>query len=187
MSALIKQDIHLTYEDYCQLDTDQRMEIINGVPIVMQAPSIAHQTVVINLSFEFKSYFKGKTCRPFVAPVDVRINYDQRDDKIVQPDLLVVCDPRTLEDGQALKGAPDLIVEIVSPSSAKYDRVTKFNLYQEAGVKEYWLVDTVNQIVEVFVLENERYVAFDRNEEVVKSALFPDLMVTYEAIFDGIK
>ncbi|MDR0310408.1 MAG: Uma2 family endonuclease, partial [Acidobacteriota bacterium] len=92
-----------------------------------------------------------------IAPFDVRLNADTYDDTVVQPDLLVVCD-RSKPDGKCCVGVPDMIIEILSPSSGRHDKLVKFHLYQKAGVREYWIVDPETKTVQVCILENGKYV-----------------------------
>ena len=147
-----------TYEDYCAWDDDKRWELIDGVPYAMSAPSLAHQRIIVQLGRLFGNYLVGKPCEVFVAPVDVRLNADGADDTVLQPDVLVVCDMEKL-DGKSCVGAPDLAVEILSPSTAMRDKVIKFNRYLNAGVREYWIVDPDSRSVSVNILKNGEYVA----------------------------
>jgi len=147
-----------TYEDYCTWDDDKRRELIDGVPYAMSAPSQAHQEIIGGLHYQLYSFLKGKPCKVFIAPFDVRLNFDTRDDIVVQPDLLVVCDKSKL-DGKSCLGAPDMAIEILSPSTAALDRFLKFNRYLQAGVREYWIVDPDSKTVSVHILENDKYTA----------------------------
>jgi len=147
-----------TYEDYCTWDDDKRWELIDGVPYAMSAPSRAHQEISSQLNRLIGNFLVGKPCKVFAAPFDVRLNFDTRDDIVVQPDLLVVCDKSKLDDKGGI-GAPDMVIEILSPSTAALDRFLKFNRYLQAGVREYWIVDPDSKTVSVYVLENDKYTA----------------------------
>ena len=147
-----------TYTDYCSWGDDERWELIEGVPYAMSAPSLAHQEIVSQLNRLIGTFLVGKPCKVFPAPVDVRLNYDAGDDTVVQPDLLVVCDKSKL-DGKSINGAPDLIIEILSPSTTLHDRILKFRWYLQAGVREYWIVDPDDKTVLVYILKNSEYVA----------------------------
>src|SRR5699024_2244184 len=110
-------------------------------------------------SIEFGSYLRGKTCKAYAAPIDVYLFEDASqewmDDRVrnwLIPDLIVVCDPNKIKRNKII-GAPDLVIEIISPSSAKIDRMDKRLAYQQAGVNEYWIIDPANQIVEVYLLK----------------------------------
>ena len=147
-----------TYADYCTWDDDERWELIDGVPYAMSpAPSPAHQTVSSNIHYQLFNFLKGKPCKLFPAPFDVRLNAaGDFDDDVVQPDIVVVCD-RSKIDNKGCNGVPDMVIEILSPSTAKHDKVLKFNTYKRAGVREYWIVDPDYKTVQVYILENGRY------------------------------
>ena len=148
---LLKEDQRYTYHDYVQWDDDQRWELIDGVPYMMAAPRVNHQRIVQRIGFWFHQALKGKPCEPFFAPVDVRLNFDKADDTVVQPDVFVVCDPTKITE-KTVDGIPDLVVEVLSPSTSRNDRWFKYNAYQSAGVREYWIVDPDNRTVEVYLL-----------------------------------
>ena len=151
---------HYTYEDYYSWDDGKRWELIEGVPYEMFAmapgPSGSHQGISVSLTRQLSTFLLGKPCKVFHAPYDVRLNADTDDDTVVQPDLVVICD-QSKRDERGCKGAPDMVVEILSKSTAQYDRVTKFNLYQNAGVREYWIVDPESRTIAAHILENGRY------------------------------
>ena len=146
-----------TYAEYCTWDDSggKRWELIDGEVFEMSAPSRAHQGILMELSRQFSNYLRGKPCKTYAAPFDVRLNADGADDTVVQPDLLVVCDRKKLDDKGCI-GAPDLIVEILSPSTAGRDRLVKMQLYQRVGVREYWLVDPDTKSVQVYIFEEGR-------------------------------
>ena len=165
-------DRKYTYSDYIRWDNDMRWELIDGVPYAMSAPSSDHQTISMNLGTILNIYLKGKECRVFTDPFDVRLNYDKGDNTVVQPDIVVVCD-RSKIDKRGCLGAPDMIVEILSPATSRMDRVTKFNKYMEAGVKEYWVIDPDTHSAQVHVLKDDSYVtsAYDDTNTVAVSIL----------------
>ena len=138
-----------TYADYLTWPDDERWELINGEAYNMTpAPTTRHQNIVYNVSFILKSKLLNKSCRPFVAPTDVVFSeYD-----VVQPDVFVVCDEKKITEAN-IQGAPDLIVEVLSPATALKDKREKKNLYEKYGVKEYIIVDPAAQYVERFLLE----------------------------------
>ncbi|MDR2182743.1 MAG: Uma2 family endonuclease, partial [Clostridiales bacterium] len=115
---------HFTYEDYYAWDNEPRCELIDGEIYFMAAPRPIHQIISGGLYRKFSEHLDGKKCKVFL-PIDVRLNADKGDDTVVQPDLLVVCDRDKLDD-KGCKGAPDLVIEILSPSTASYDMMTKF-------------------------------------------------------------
>ena len=149
-----------TYADYYAWDDNERWELIDGVPYSMSpAPLTAHQRISSNLHYQLYDFLKGKPCQLFTAPFDVRLNaLGDDDDDVFQPDLVIICD-RTKIDDKGCNGAPDMVIEILSPSTAMRDKVLKFNKYQRAGVREYWIVDPNSKTVQVFILDNGRYIA----------------------------
>ena len=147
-----------TYADYCSWSDCERWELIDGAAYAMSpAPSWIHQAISGNLYVQLFRYLQGKPCKVFAAPFDVRLNADTEDDTVVQPDLVVICD-RSILSGTGCNGVPDMVVEILSPFTAKHDRFLKFNIYQKAGVREYWIVDPDTKTVSVHVLKNGEYV-----------------------------
>ena len=156
---------HYTLADALAWDEQDRIELIYGDPVMMSPPARIHQKVSGELFGQLRDYLKGKKCEVYHAPFAVRLferngDYPEDVDTLVEPDITVVCDPSKLDD-IGCKGAPDLVMEILSPSTTRHDRFTKFNLYQRAGVQEYWIIDPVDKTVQVFVLEDGRYAAKD--------------------------
>ena len=150
-----------TYADYLTWLDDKRRELINGFIHLMSAPMRIHARVSQKLNRVIDGFIekkKGK-CHVYYAPFDVRLplNDETADDKIynvVQPDICVICDLSKLDERGCI-GAPDLIVEVLSPSTLKYDWNYKFNLYEAAGVREYWIVDPQAKVVNVFLLQSD--------------------------------
>lgn len=150
-----------TYGDYRRWNDDRRRELIDGIVYDMTpAPSVAHQDVLGALHVQVRPALGPGPCRTFLAPFDVRLprgdEADDAVDTVVQPDLVVFCDPARL-DAAGGRGAPDWVVEILSPSTAAKDQVTKRDLYERRGVREYWLVHPLDQVVTVYRLEGRRY------------------------------
>ncbi|HBA86794.1 MAG TPA: Uma2 family endonuclease [Geobacter sp.] len=171
-----------TYNHYLTWPEDERWEIINGEAYSMTpAPSIKHQEVSLFLSTLFAQFFKGKGCRTFCAPTDVV--FDEQN--VVQPDLLVVCDRSKITESN-IKGAPDLIVEIISPSTAVKDKREKKALYERFGVREYLIVYPAEELVERFELADGRYGSEDvfAWEETFPLAVFPELRVSLREASD---
>jgi Uma2 family endonuclease len=144
-----------TYADYLGWETDKRYEIIDGEAYMMSSPSVFHQAISRELLGQFWNFLKGKPCQVFAAPLDVRLfpKDDNSDKTVVQPDLLVVCDGSKLADGKSCRGAPDLVIEILSPSNISPALLLKFNQYLKAGVKEYWIVVPETQEIQIHLLE----------------------------------
>jgi Uma2 family endonuclease len=161
----LKEDEHFTYADYLTWDDDKRWELIDGVAFCMSpGPNRLHQKWLGELHRQIANYLEGKPCEVYLAPFDVRLpEYSTASDEetttVVQPDILVVCDHDKLDD-RGVNGAPDLVVEIISPSTAKRDITTKYELYQRHGVKEYWLMYPNDRTLLVYRLSEEgRYVS----------------------------
>lgn len=148
---------HYTFADYLARESDERLEVIHGEAVMMAPPSSRHQEISFELGRQLGNYLDGKPCRVYPAPFGVRL-FEQDDDgsedvdTVVEPDLSVVCD-RSKIDRYGCKGAPDLVVEVLSPSSLRHDRFVKLGLYQRAKVREYWIVDPEYQSVQVFTLD----------------------------------
>ena len=153
------QKTGFTYADYVARPEGDRWELIDGEAYAMSpAPTNAHQLIVGELFTTIHDYFRGKSCRPFVAPFDVRLPKmglaDQQIDTVVQPDISLVCDPDKLKDNHGCLGAPDWVIEVLSPSTAIHDQRTKRALYERHGVAEYWLVHPGDRSVSIYRLAN---------------------------------
>jgi Uma2 family endonuclease len=155
---LLKEKPHYTYADFLEWDEGERYEIMDGEAVMLAAPDLAHQQISRNIVAQLIAFLKGKPCQVLYAPFAVRLSprEDDSDDTVLEPDILVVCDSAKLNK-RGCNGAPDFIIEILSPSTAKYDKLDKFNKYLEAGVREYWMVDIDTPAIQVCVLENGRY------------------------------
>ena len=143
-----------TFADCLTWEENDRVEIIDGEVFMMATPSSVHQEIAAELTRQFGNYLEGKQCKVYPAPFGVRLFEQDGEtpedvDTVVEPDLSVVCD-RSNIDKHGCKGAPDLIIEILSPSSLRHDRFVKLGLYQRAGVREYWIVDPEYKSVQVF-------------------------------------
>lgn len=176
-----------TYADYLLWKFEERLELIKGKIFRMSpAPAIAHQRVSRKLSGELYHFFKGKTCELFTAPFDVVLpNAQGKEDTVVQPDLCVVCAPEKLADGKRCVGAPDLVVEILSPHNSMRDLDMKFHLYEEAGVLEYWIVRPESKEINVYVLQESKYYGLPPIVEGkdITSIKFPTLKLNTKDIF----
>ena len=151
-----KRDGRYTYSDYCTWDDELRWELIDGVAYAMSAPNTVHQSISINILLKLGTYLEGTPCKVFHAPFDVRLNSDESDDTVVQPDIIVVCD-KSILDSAGCKGTPDMIIEILSRSTSKRDRTIKFDIYRKAGVREYWVVDPDTKTMAAHVLKDGEY------------------------------
>ena len=156
--ALPAEKARYTFADCLIWEGNDRIEIINGEAIMMAPPSRTHQEISGALFAQLYNFLEGKKCRVYAAPFAVRLF--ERDgeapedvDTMVEPDISVVCYSDKL-DNHGCKGAPDLVVEILSPSTRRHDRLVKLDLYQRAGVREYWIVDPENKAVQVFLQDD---------------------------------
>ncbi len=186
MNAALKYPDYFTYGDYSQWSEDERWELINGEAFAMSAPSRLHQEIIFELSGQIRNYLKGKSCKGYSAPFDVRLpKNNEQDDKIdtvVQPDISVICDKNKLDD-KGCRGAPDWIIEILSPSTAIRDMDIKYQLYQQVGVKEYWIISPTEKWGMKYLLnENKTYnqPKIFSLSETTQVALFPDLLIEWD-------
>jgi Uma2 family endonuclease len=185
MSSASKEDPWYSYADVLEWDEDVRAEIIGGELYMMSQPNTAHQEVSREIFARLYEFLKGKPCQVFYAPFGVRLfpKSDFSDDTYVEPDIVVVCD-RSKIDKRGCNGAPNLVVEVLSPSSLRHDRVTKSRLYRRAGVREYWIADPEGRVVEISRLQDGTYVteAYDETEEAPVAAL-PGCVIPLGEIF----
>lgn len=162
---------------------DVRAELIDGQFYYMASPSRIHQEILIYILKKIAYYIdsKGGICRVYPAPFAVKL-FENDDKTIVEPDISVICDPEKLTD-RGCTGAPDWIVEIISPSTASYDYVRKLNLYLDAGVKEYWIVDPSKKSIYVYHLEETRFeVTSYTFRDRIKANLYDDLWIDFQEL-----
>jgi Uma2 family endonuclease len=178
-----------TYADYLKWQFDESVELIKGKLYRMSpAPKRAHQLAVSHLIIDIGTFIGNQPCQIYTAPFDVRlpVQNERKPDQVhtvVQPDICVVCDINKLDDSGCL-GAPDWVIEITSPRTIKKDFNEKYNLYEQSGVKEYWIIVPKQNIVHVYVLENNEYALVDIYESGdIPSQTFPKLTIRYERIF----
>jgi Uma2 family endonuclease len=189
-------DKKYTYADYVKWTFDEAVELIKGRIFKMAAPLSNHQDSSTNLNYLFKGYLKGKPCKVYAAPFDVRLpkpisqrKSDKDIETVVQPDICVVCDLSKI-DRRGCVGAPDLIVEILSKGTASKDVKDKFEVYEESGVKEYWIVSLTERLVNVFRLnEQGKYVPDNRPyvpSDTIRVGIFSDFSILVDDIFEGL-
>jgi Uma2 family endonuclease len=178
-----------TYADYRGWPDGERWELIDGQAYDMcPAPARVHQDVVLELGRQVANFLLGQPCRPYVAPFDVRLpEADEPDDAIknvVQPDLAVICDPRKLDD-KGCRGAPDWIMEVLSPRTAAKDQRPKRDLYERHGVGEYWLVHPTDQVLFIYRLADGRYGKPDVRPALGETpvATLPGLVIQWASVF----
>jgi len=181
------EEENFTYADYkaWELKPGERFELIDGVAYAMSAPNTSHQRIVSILTGEFYIFLKGKTCKVIPSPFDVRLFYeeDDSDDTVVQPDIVVICDPKKLGE-EGCRGAPDLVVEILSPSNMAIEMERKLLLYKKAGVREYWIVDPKDKHISIYLLEdNGEYILRIFKKDNVRPVVVPGLEIPLSTIF----
>ena len=177
-----------TYAEYLLWQFEERVELLKGKLFKMSAPSINHQRVSRKLSTKIDNYLEGKRCEVFSAPFDVVLkNPNGEDNTVLQPDLCVVCDPEKLADGKRCYGAPDWVLEIVSPSNVEKELSKKMHIYEEAGVAEYWVLRPEEKELDIFVLQDNGYIGLKPRfaREVVSPQKFPDLQINLSEIFSN--
>lgn len=185
--ALQQESNMLTYAEYSKLASDVQYEVIDGQIYNMSpSPSVKHQSIAMELATEFNVYLRHRHCR-VLAEIDVCLSGEEDATKVsewVKPDIVIVCDKDRIHKHRIV-GAPNLIVEILSKSTAKTDRMIKFNQYQKTGVTEYWIVDPAHETIDVYVLENKVYkhVGTYANDEVIEVNIFDDLLINLKNVF----
>ncbi len=176
-----------SYADYLRWQFKERVELIKGKVFKMSpAPNTNHQVILADLSREFLGAFQNHGCKVFFAPFDVRLPIAKpgKDYTVVQPDLCVIRDVSKL-DRLGCNGAPDLVVEILSPGNSAHEMRTKFNLYEEAGIKEYWIIEPDKKVVLVYFLSEAGYIGSRPfvDDQVIVSPLFPELKIIANDLF----
>ncbi|MDR1025094.1 MAG: Uma2 family endonuclease [Treponema sp.] len=195
-NAALVPEPHYTYADYraWDLKEGERYELIDGIPCAMSAPSDRHQAVLVALAAAFYNFFREGPCRVRPAPYDVRLFYrpDGTDDTVVQPDLSVVCSEER-RGPEGCRGAPDLVVEILSSSNTAIEMIRKFNLYRQAAVREYWVVSPEEKTIHAYCFQGERVTnrvyggaagfAADPAAGTAAPEIFPGLEIELEPVF----
>jgi Uma2 family endonuclease len=181
-----------TYADYLLWQFQERVELIKGYIRQMAAPSMRHQRIAVTMVSEIKWFLKKSPCQVFVAPFDVRLPLpphrikSDKVDTVVQPDICVICD-RSKLDERGCMGAPDLIVEILSPGNSKKEMRDKYDLYQEAGVTEYWVVFPSEQVLQRYILNEQNIYQAQRPDvagDLVGITFLPGFELKVEEIFE---
>ncbi len=191
-----QSEIGFTYEDYLGWKFKERIELIKGKIFKMSpAPAVTHQAISMNLISFFNKKMDHAPCKLFCAPIDVKLigtSFKKRkvaDNEIftvVQPDIIVVCDPEKLSDTRSISGAPEMVIEILSPGNTKTETKYKLDLYEENGVLEYWVVHPPYKYVEVYLLKDNKYskpTIYEMGEQISCTILSP-IKIPVEAIFN---
>lgn len=179
----------VTYEEFLELTegSEQRYELIDGIVYNLASPSYKHQHAVNELHGTFYNWFKGKPCTPLTSPFDITLEKEKTNICVVQPDLVVICDKDRIDERGKYMGTPDLVIEVLSPSTRSKDMIPKLDLYRQCGVKEYWIVDPMKALVTVYsLLDGEiadmSYYA-GAHDPFVESALYLGLKVSTQDLF----
>ena len=179
-----------TYADYLKWQFEERLELFRGRIFKLSAPDTKHQDLSRNILVPIALFLKKKSCKIFAAPFDVRLPVKNRkkDDEVttvVQPDICVICDESKI-DSRGCCGAPDLVVEILSPGNSKKEIRLKHELYEEAAVKEYWIVNPEEENIVVFVLNEEGKFSglyMYASDDTIQSFAVPGLNINVSEIF----
>lgn len=173
----LPRDNFYTAEDYWNLPEGQRAELIDGKLYDMAPPNRIHQDIVRELTVAFASHIqsKGGECKVYPAPFAVNLNAD--DETYVEPDLSIICDKNKLTE-RGCEGAPDFIVEVVSPSSRKMDYLKKNVLYSESGVREYWIVDPAKERTTIYRYEEDAAPTIISFDQTIQVGIYSDLKIT---------
>lgn len=189
--SLPKENRLFTYTDYLSWSEDERVEIINGIPYLQAAPSRIHQEILSELHRQIANFLVDKECKVYPARFHVVLDLgenilnDGEQLNVLEPDLTIVCDFSKLDDW-GCKGSPDMVIEITSPSTARKDKVEKFNKYEQAGIKEYWIVEPAEKVVSVFTLQkNQRFGRPDMytEDDQVKVSICDGLILDLQLVF----
>jgi Uma2 family endonuclease len=181
----VKEGVHYTYADYLEWDEDFRAELFDGKLVVKDHPLTIHQQVCGGFLFQIASFLKGKKCKVYPGPFGVRLfpKEDRSDDTVFEPDIVVICDQEKLDE-RGCNGPPDLVIEILSPSTASYDCIYKLRKYEKARVREYWIVAPETKAVVVYVLEDGRYAVTGYEEpEKVPVSVLEGCVIDLQAVF----
>lgn len=182
MPAIQSQPKTITLEQYIDLPEDKRVEVFDGIVYDMASPSQIHQTILTELLILLSNYIKSKSgnCFVFPAPFDVKLSENPL--TIVHPDIMVICDKDKL-DGKRCNGAPDFIIEIVSPNNPVDDYIRKLYYYQNYGVREYWIVDPQRELIFVNYFEKDMLNIPYTFEAAIKVNIYNDLYINFSDIY----
>ena len=196
MSTMQLADLDLsktyTYADYFKWQFEERVELIKGKIFAMSGPNRVHQKLTFNIARKVDAFLDNKPCSMYLAPFDVRFPRKSKDDKdiitVLQPDICVVCDASKLDDRGCL-GAPDIVVEVLSPGNKVKELRNKYDIYEESGVKEYWLVSPQDETFLIYTLIDEKYQAsrLMTYGDTVTSTVLPGFALDLTELFESIK
>lgn len=190
MENLALQQRKYTYEDLQNFEDEKRYELINGELYLMSSPTTLHQEIVGEIHAQLHNYLKGKKCKVFVSPLDVclsGVRNPKKEYNVVQPDILVVCDENKITKNMGIQGAPDLIIEVLSPTSKKHDTFVKYNLYQYYGVKEYWIIDGEVGVIYQYIINEKNIYTLPKTYEItenIKVNILKDCTISLKNIIE---
>lgn len=192
VTSIIQLDFNKTYSytDYMSWQVNEYLELLKGKIFRMAAPSRRHQEVSLNLAFLIKRFLQGKSCKIYVAPFDVRLpRFDKQQNKeiwtVVQPDICMICDLTKLDDAGCI-GAPDWVVEVLSPSNTQKEMKYKYEIYEEAGIKEYWIISLNDKVLHRYRLNDEGKYSGLRpltSEDIATTPLLEGLEIDLSQVF----
>jgi len=188
-AAFKESSVRATFEEYLNItkESENRYEYIDGEIFLLASPSYVHQKAVGGIFGEFLAWFRGHKCEPLVSPFDVTLFRGEREENInvVQPDVIVICDPERIDEEGRYQGTPALVVEVLSDSTRNKDLIKKLGLYMESGVKEYWVVNTASAEIYVYAFAGHsinRILTFKGGERA-ESVVFPGLSIDLKWVF----
>ncbi|MCK9526575.1 MAG: type II toxin-antitoxin system Phd/YefM family antitoxin [Limnochordia bacterium] len=182
----------IRYEEYLDLveNSDQRYELIRGEIYLLASPSFQHQVIVRDVSMQLQNFLSAGPCQAVTAPLDVRLygwaTKFSEDPNVVQPDVVVICDPERVNDDGRYEGTPTLIVEVLAPSTRSRDLITKLELYRRSGIQEYWIVDPKEEAITQYSFDERREpenIRMIKGGEVLQSAIFEGLELDTASLF----
>ena len=177
-------DRYYSFKEWSNLPNEIRTELYDGKIVMMSIPTPAHQMVSLRLALQVGGFLGGKPCEFFLAPIGVRLFENL--DTVVSPDALIVCDKRKIGEKMII-GAPDLIVEIITPSSTNHETTEKLYLYLKAGVREYWIISVESKIVLVYLLKNNEYTlniySLGAGDAEIRTGVLPEAVVNLHDLF----
>lgn len=190
MENLALQQRKYTYEDLQNFEDEKRYELINGELYLMSSPTTLHQEIIGEIHAQLHNYLKGKKCKVFVSPLDVclsGVRNPKKEYNVVQPDILVICDENKITKNMGIQGAPDLIIEVLSPTSKKHDTFVKYNLYQYYGVKEYWIIDGEVGVIYQYIINEKNIYTLPKTYEItenIKVNILKDCTISLKDIIE---
>ncbi|MEW5783831.1 MAG: type II toxin-antitoxin system prevent-host-death family antitoxin [Bacillota bacterium] len=178
----------ISYEEFMEMyeKTEERYEYIDGEVFLLASPKITHQRIIGNLFVIVSAWFKGKQCMPYLSPFDVILKKGENGMNVVQPDILVICDPENKNAKDRYTGIPSLVIEVLSETSSRMDLVKKLDLYMQTGIQEYWIVNYFSREVIVYMFKDKDVAAMRLfvKDDLLRSMLFDGLHIKLEEIFD---